>query len=86
MDYEADELLRSAIERKLMIVGEALADLRRRRPDVAARITAIRDVIAFRNILGYGVVEDDRVWDIVQRFLPAPEQELEVILGDRDLD
>lgn len=87
-EYETDALLRSAIERKLMIVGEALFQLRQTHPGIAARIRVVRDVVAFRHILvhGYGIVENERVWDIVQRFLPALEDELRALLASADPD
>jgi hypothetical protein len=53
-DYDADPMLRSAVERQLMIVGEALNRLRRIEPELLASITDSRKIIAFRNILGHG--------------------------------
>jgi len=53
-DYEADPMLRSAVERQLMIVGEALNRLRKIEPELLASITDSRKIIAFRNILVHG--------------------------------
>lgn len=72
-DYCANELLRSAVERQLAIVGEALAALRRSDPTLAAGIPDLPRIIAFRNILvhGYATVDDRLVWGVVERDLPG---------------
>jgi uncharacterized protein with HEPN domain len=48
-EYLADELLRSAVERQLGIVGEALARLSQDSPSLAVQIPEHRKIIAFRN-------------------------------------
>ena len=70
-DYRADELLRSAVERQLGIVGEALAALRRADPALATQIAELPRAVAFRNILvhGYATVDDRLVWGVVERDL-----------------
>jgi uncharacterized protein with HEPN domain len=71
-DYAGDELLRSAVERQLLIVGEATSRLAHEDASAAAELGPIRSVVAFRNILvhAYFQVKDDVVWEIVQRDLP----------------
>lgn len=49
-DYLQDEMLRSAVERQLEIVGEALNQLNRVDAATAAGIEALPRVVAFRNI------------------------------------
>lgn len=72
-DYQADELLRSAVERQFEIMGEALSQLARHDPDVAERIKDYRKIIAFRNILihAYASVDDRIVWGVIEGDLPA---------------
>jgi uncharacterized protein with HEPN domain len=53
-DYRADDFLRSAVERQLQNVGEAIAQLARLDAETAARIPETRRIIAFRNILVHG--------------------------------
>lgn len=84
VDYEGDLLLRSAVERQLTIVGEAVSQLSRRHPDVAARITDWRDIIDFRNLLvhGYAVINDRLVWETANDDLPALRREIEALLAE----
>lgn len=71
-DYQADDLLRSAVERQFEIVGEALRKLADLDPPLAARIPEYRRIIAFRNVLvhGYASVDNWLVWGIVENKLP----------------
>ena len=48
-DYLADEVLRGFVERKLLVIGEALARLRDVDPAAAAKIRDIQRIIAQRN-------------------------------------
>jgi uncharacterized protein with HEPN domain len=78
-DYKADELLRSGVERKFEIIGEALSRLARDAPDVLQRIRDHRDIISFRNILAHGYDDIDEliVWGII-------EEDLDRLLEDID--
>jgi uncharacterized protein with HEPN domain len=82
--YESDPLLRSAVERQFEIMGEAMTQLAKVEPDLAATIPHWREIIAFRNLLihGYAVIEDARVWRIAQFNLP----EMAGVIGDRLTD
>ena len=66
--YQSDELLRSAVERQLEIIGEALAQMRRLDASAGAAIPELSRIIAFRNILvhGYASVDDKLVWGVVE--------------------
>ena len=70
-DYARDELLRSGVERKFEIVGEALNRLRKEDPSVLDMIRDHRDIISFRNILvhGYDSIDDRIAWGIVEEDL-----------------
>jgi uncharacterized protein with HEPN domain len=82
-DFDTDVLLRSAVERQFEIIGEALSNLVKIDPVSAAKITELRDVVAFRNILihGYAVIDNERVWRVVQEDLPRLQSELSALLG-----
>lgn len=80
-DYCTDEMLSSAIERKFEIIGEALARIRRQRPDDLRLIGKWPAIIGFRNILAhaYEHIEDAVVWGIVTEQLPRFIEQLEAI-------
>lgn len=82
-DYSSDAMLRSAVERQLGIVGEAVAQLAKVDEAVAAQISEHKRIVAFRNILihGYTNVDDRIVWDVIQFKLPGILAETEVLLA-----
>ena len=81
-DYERDELLRSAVERQLGIVGEATGRLARDFPDLAERISEFRQIIAFRNVLvhAYDRVNNRIVWRKIQDYVPRLAEEAQALL------
>ena len=83
-DYAGDAMLRAAVEREFEIIGEALAQLARRDPELATRISQHRSIIDFRNILihVYADVDDRLVWDILETKLPILRREIDALLGD----
>jgi uncharacterized protein with HEPN domain len=82
-DYQADVLLRSAIERQLEIAGEALSQLSRVDPHMAQQISEYRSIVGLRNVLihGYADIDNRVVWDIVQTKVPVLRRELGSLLG-----
>ena len=80
--YQADDLLRSAVERQFEIIGEALSHLGRVDPSTAASIPELPRIIAFRNILihGYASVDDKLVWGVVESKLTSLRDALELLL------
>jgi uncharacterized protein with HEPN domain len=71
MDYLGNELLQSAVERKLEILGEAA---RRISAEFQAQHQTIdwRNAIGLRNIIAhrYDQVQQETIWKIVQTALP----------------
>jgi len=61
--FARDRRARQLVERNFEIVGEAVLRLHRQAPAVAARITASRRIVDFRNALihGYDVIDDATV-------------------------
>src|SRR5687767_7167285 len=86
--FDADVLLRSAVERQFEIVGEALTNLRKQDPVTASRITDHTKIIGFRNVLihGYATVDDDVTWRIVSENLPVLLAELDALLAEPETD
>lgn len=72
-DYAADELLRSAVERQFLILGEALGRLRQLDPGLANQVPDLHKAVALRNQLahGYAEIDDAIVWGVVVGPLPA---------------
>jgi uncharacterized protein with HEPN domain len=71
--YAGSEMIHAAVERKFEIIGEALAQLVKLDPDLAARIPDFRAIIAFRNLLihGYAVIDNQRVLSTARTSLPT---------------
>ena len=78
-EYSSNELLRSAVERKFEIIGEALNRIRDAEPTVLSQIRNYRDIVSFRNILahGYDAIDDRIVWNIL-------EEDLDGLIADVD--
>lgn len=82
-EYEADLMLRSAVERQLMIVGEALNRAGRLNERVGECIPEIRDIVQLRNIIahGYTIVENATIWGIVQADVPKLYDQVKAMLA-----
>jgi uncharacterized protein with HEPN domain len=82
--YEADPMLRSAVERQFEIIGEALNRLSKVAPAVASQIPDYQKIISFRNALihGYAAVQNEVVWGVVETKLPALLEAVEGLLGE----
>jgi uncharacterized protein with HEPN domain len=72
-DYEADPMVRSAVERQFEIVGEALNRALQAAPELALRIPDAAEIIGFRHVLahGYDEVVDRLVFRAARENLPA---------------
>lgn len=81
--YSNDLMLRSAVERQLEILGEALRRLQVLDASLVSQISEHRRIIAFRNIIahGYDGLDDDIVWQAVAEKLPVLVREVRVILN-----
>ena len=82
-DYQADAMLRSAVERQFEIIGEALNQLVQQEPEMLSEISDARRIIAFRNRLihGYASISSEIVWGVVETGLPLLIEEVEQLLG-----
>ena len=81
-----DDLLRSAVERQLQIIGEALSQLAKVDPQIASNVAELRRIIAFRNILvhGYAAIDYDTVWRLIEDKLPELQRNLTTLLRAAD--
>jgi uncharacterized protein with HEPN domain len=71
-EYRREEILRLAVERQLITVGEALNVALQLDPALRNQITEAREIIAFRNILvhNYSSIRHDKVWTAITIELP----------------
>lgn len=86
--YSGDLLRRSAVERQLEILGEAIRRLQFLDPILVTKISEHRRIIAFRNIIahGYDGLDDDIVWQVVTEKLPVLVREAEALLLTLETD
>jgi uncharacterized protein with HEPN domain len=85
-DYEQSKLIRAAVERQMIIIGEAIVQLRRLDPEAAARLhTDVSSVVGFRNRLvhGYDSVDDAIVFRIATRDLPRLRQDVDELQSEQ---
>lgn len=84
VEYLHDPLLRSAVERQIIIIGEALTRLFREAPEATSRIKDIRKIIGLRNVLAheYDKVENLTIWRIVNEELDEFAASLEKMLKE----
>jgi len=82
--FDRDLTLRFAVERQLIVVGEAVAQFAKVAPDLAVRLGDIRGVISFRNVLvhAYDIVDPEAAWRIVRERLPELRDCAAAMLGD----
>ena len=80
--YLEDELVRSAVERELEVIGEALGRLRAVDPEVARRVPRLQQLVAFRDLLlhQYGDSDSRLVWDVVKTRIPPLREALRTLL------
>jgi len=83
-DLHADRTFRSAVERELQIVGEALIALNKVQPEIAATIPEYKRIIRFRHVLvhGYDQVDQGVVWNVLESKLPDLIKTLEDLLSN----
>lgn len=72
-EFNSDLVVRSAIERQLEIVGEALKRLRRDDADTAARVPGLDRIVGMRNVLAheYGDIDYEILWRATRTEIPA---------------
>ena len=82
--YQANALVRAAIERKFEIIGEALNQLSRLAPALVRRIPHLRRIVGFRNALihGYARVDSAEVWRTAQEQLPGLRETVSAMLAE----
>ncbi len=77
--YSKDERTKAAVERKLLVVGEALNQMNKSRPGMEGQITDFKKIVSFRNVLvhSYFGIDDRIVWDALTTKLDQLRLEIE---------
>lgn len=80
--YQSSDLVKSAVERKFEIIGEALSKLLKHEPKFKNEIPNARDIISFRNLLihGYTEIDDKLVYNIATTRLTDLKNKIEQLL------
>jgi uncharacterized protein with HEPN domain len=81
-NYIKERAFRSALERELQIIGEALIQLEKVAPDIAAKIPEYQNIIGFRHVLvhGYANLDPATVWNVVETKVPTLAQKIKLLL------
>jgi uncharacterized protein with HEPN domain len=84
--YASADITRSAVERQLILIGEAVGSLLRVDPGLSERISDARRIVDFRNQLAhdYAAVNDAVVWAIATGEVAALRAECTAILAERE--
>ncbi|MEO6083026.1 MAG: HepT-like ribonuclease domain-containing protein [Umezawaea sp.] len=85
-DYQADAMVRSAVERQFEIIGEALNQLSKVDAALASAVPELPRIVAVRNILihGYATVDDALVWQVLTEKIPTLRQVLAHLLAQQE--
>ncbi|SFG56270.1 HepT-like ribonuclease domain-containing protein [Pedobacter insulae] len=80
-DYQYNALLKDAVERNLITVGEAVNHLLKAVPEIT--ISDARKIVNTRNRLthGYDEIDDVQIWSIIINYLPKLRKEIETLLN-----
>jgi len=67
-NYKSDRIFRSAIERELQVIGEAMLQLDNISHETAEKISQHRSIIGFRHVLvhGYDSLDPYTVWNVIE--------------------
>lgn len=85
-EYERDVMLRSAVERQFITIGESVNMLSKAEPEAVSRITGYRAVISLRNRLAHVFFDTDNVvvWDITNNHLPILHREVAELIQEHE--
>jgi uncharacterized protein with HEPN domain len=80
--YKKERAIRSSVEREFILIGEAVASIRRLEPGLVDSISNARIIVGFRNILthDYASVDDETVFGVATSDLPLLRGECAALL------
>ena len=79
--YNANKMLRRAVEREFEIIGEAMNRIEK--IDSSINISSKKQIVSMRNrvIHGYDKIDNEIVWGTIVRHLPKLKEEIEQLLS-----
>jgi uncharacterized protein with HEPN domain len=82
-EYSNNAMVKAAVERKFLVIGEAMSRLKKEHPDIVSKLTDHVKIIGFRNVLvhGYDIIDDATVWSAIQDSMSTLRKEVDVILN-----
>jgi uncharacterized protein with HEPN domain len=82
-EYSSNAMVKAAVERKFLMIGEAMTRLKREHPEILDKITDHEKIIGFRNVLvhGYDMIDDATVWSAIKDSMPTLQHEVEELLN-----
>ena len=82
--YEGDVIVRSAVERQFITIGEAVNSLSRLDPALAERVSHAAMIVGFRNQLthDYPSIDDEIVWGIAAHDAPVLRNECSALIEE----
>lgn len=82
-DLKREALFRSAVERQLTIIGEAVTKILKLDPSLENEVQSSRQIVGFRNQLihNYGSLDYDVVWTVIFQELPTLRSDATRLLG-----
>lgn len=83
-EHSRNFMVKAAVERKFLVIGEAMTRLKREHPEIIDKITDHEKIIGFRNVLvhGYDIIDDATVWSAIKDIMPTLRHLIEDISGD----
>ena len=86
--YLREFALRAVAERSLTVICEALTQIGHQDPMVAGQITGYRQWVRMRTFLVhlYWDIDDQIIWETVQRDMPILEEEVRKLLADNSIE
>jgi uncharacterized protein with HEPN domain len=81
-EYIRNAMVKAAVERKFLVIGEAITKLKKEHPEILKQITDHEKIIRFRNVLvhGYDMIDDTTVWSALKDSMPTLQHEVQKIL------
>lgn len=81
--YSRDAKTKSAVERQLAIIGEAIGKVRKEDGDIL--LSSADKIVAFRNriVHSYDSIDDSIVWAIIKLHLPQLKADVQNLLGKK---